>query len=329
MISEMAGPVALHGGGEFLPGDEPFLRALLDAAAVQANERGGLDEPIRVAVMPTAAAGQSPDVAARFGTTAFERLADAAGRQVNVETARVVDASSADDAGAAATLEAADLIYLPGGDPHLIPTLLPGTAAWRAMEAANRRGAVLAGASAGAMGLCQLTWTPRGVIPGLGVVHGLVVVPHADAAMWDRQSGRFAMASAVGVGVLGIGERTGVISPARPAMPRTAKPFPGWSSGRARSAGSPMAPPSRGSRSTARRSNCPCKPPRSTSAGVLQPGRDPVDGQLDEPEHGFARGIVGFERAEPGEQAHLELRERVDIRVAQRDRTLEHRRVVE
>ncbi len=213
MISEMAGPVALHGGGEFLPGDEPFLRALLDAAAVQANERGGLDEPIRVAVMPTAAAGQSPDVAARFGTTAFERLADAAGRQVNVETARVVDASSADDAGAAATLEAADLIYLPGGDPHLIPTLLPGTAAWRAMEAANRRGAVLAGASAGAMGLCQLTWTPRGVIPGLGVVHGLVVVPHADAAMWDRQSGRFAMASAVGVGVLGIGERTGVISP--------------------------------------------------------------------------------------------------------------------
>ena len=213
MISEMAGPVALHGGGEFLPGDEPFLRALLDAAAIQADERGGLGEPIRVAVMPTAAAGQSPDVAARFGTTAFERLADAAGRQVNVETARVVDASSADDAGAAATLEAADLIYLPGGDPHLIPTLLPGTAAWRAMEAAYRRGAVLAGASAGAMGLCQLTWTPRGVIPGLGVVHGLVVVPHADAAMWDRQSGRFAMASAVGVGVLGIGERTGVISP--------------------------------------------------------------------------------------------------------------------
>ena len=213
MISEMAGPVALHGGGEFLPGDEPFLRALLDAAAVQADERGGPDEPIRVAVMPTAAAGQSPDVAARFGTTAFERLAGTAGRPVNVETARVVDASSADDAGSAATLEAADLIYLPGGDPHLIPTLLPGTAAWRAMDAAYRRGAVLAGASAGAMGLCQLTWTPRGVIPGLGVVHGLVVVPHADAAMWDRQSGRFAMASAVGVGVLGIGERTGVISP--------------------------------------------------------------------------------------------------------------------
>jgi hypothetical protein len=29
--------------------------------------------------------------------------------------------------------------------------------------------------------------------------------------------------------------------------------------------------------------------------GVLQPGRNPVDGQLDEPEDRFARGIVGFE----------------------------------
>jgi cyanophycinase-like exopeptidase len=148
------------------------------------------------------------------------------GRRVNVETARVVDAPSADDPASAATLEAADLIYLPGGDPHLIPTLLPGTAAWRAIDSAHRRGTVLAGASAGAMGLCQLTWTPRGVIAGLGVVHGLVVVPHADAAMWDRQSGRFAMASAAGVGVLGIGERTGVISPGAANGASNGRPVP-------------------------------------------------------------------------------------------------------
>ena len=166
----------------------------------------------------------------------------------------MIDAPSADDAASAATLEAADLIYLPGGDPHLIPTLLPGTAAWRAMDAAHRRGTVLAGASAGAMGLCQFTWTPRGVLPGLGVVHGLVVVPHADAAMWDRQSGRFAMAAAAGVGVLGIGERTGVISVgvANERHERRNRSVAGRRE--ARSAGFPTAPPSRGSPSTARRS---------------------------------------------------------------------------
>jgi cyanophycinase-like exopeptidase len=211
MIRAMSGRVALHGGGEFLPGDEPFLRALLDAATVAADARGS-DEAVHVVVVPTAAARQNPDAASRSGTSAFRRVADG-GRPVHVETARVVDAASADDPATADRLEAADLIYLPGGDPDVIPTLLPGTAAWRAIETARLRGAVLAGASAGAMGLCRFTWTPEGIRTGLDIVHGLVVFPHADAEMWLRQTAWFTMAAAAGVGVLGIGERTGVISP--------------------------------------------------------------------------------------------------------------------
>lgn len=207
----MSGRVALHGGGEFLPGDEPFLRALLEAATGAADARGSA-EPIHVVVVPAAAARHNPDAASRFATVAFQRVADG-GRPVQIETARVVDTASAEDPGTADRLEAADLIYLPGGDPDVIPTLFPGTAAWRAIEASRGRGAVLAGASAGAMGLCRFTWTPDGIRPGLDVVHGLVVFPHADAEMWQRQTSWFTMASAAGVGVLGIGERTGVISP--------------------------------------------------------------------------------------------------------------------
>jgi hypothetical protein len=212
MIQAMSGRVALHGGGEFLPGDEPFLRALLEAAADTAGARGSGDA-IHVVVVPTAAARHNPDAASRFGASAFQRVAGTdAGRPVHVETARVVDAASADDPSTAERLESADLIYLPGGDPDLIPTLFPGTGAWRAIEAAHLRGAVLAGASAGAMGLCRFTWTPDGIRPGLDIVHGLVVFPHADAQMWVRQTAWFTMAAAAGVGVLGIGERTGVIS---------------------------------------------------------------------------------------------------------------------
>lgn len=214
MIPAMSGRVALHGGGEFLPGDEPFLRALLDAAAVGAEARGGPDEALHVVVVPTAAARHNPDAASGFGSRAFERVGADLGRPLVVEAARVVDGASADDPDAAASLDAADLIYLPGGDPDLIPTLFPGTAAWRAIETARRRGAVLAGASAGAMGLCAFTWTRDGIRPGLGLVQGLVVFPHADAQAWERQSSWFTMAASAGVGVLGIGERTGVISPA-------------------------------------------------------------------------------------------------------------------
>lgn len=212
MIPGMSGRVALHGGGEFLPGDEPFLRALLGAAAVGADARGGPDDAIHVVVVPTAAARHNPDAASRFGTSAFQRVADG-GRPIQVEAARVVDAASADDPATAARLEAADLIYLPGGDPDLIPTLMPGSAAWHAIERARQRGAVLAGASAGAMGLCRFTWTPDGIRTGLGILQGLVVFPHADARSWVRQSASFTIAAAAGVGVLGIGERTGVISP--------------------------------------------------------------------------------------------------------------------
>jgi cyanophycinase len=214
----VTGPIALHGGGEFLPGDERFLSALLEAAGAPGDARaatsgrGVTDEPIRVVVVPTAAAGVDPDGAARLGTSAFERLASRLDRRLRVEVARVVDAASAEDPELAARIASADLVYFPGGDPAVIPAILPESAAWRAVLAARERGAILAGASAGAMALGPLTWTPDGIVRGLSVVRGLVVFPHADAAMWQRQTARFPAAAATGLGILGLGERTGVIS---------------------------------------------------------------------------------------------------------------------
>lgn len=212
------GPIGLHGGGEFMPGDEPFLGALLEAARVPAEKRAsgcgraGPDEPIQVVIVPTAAAGHDPDRAAAFGTAAFERLAATVQRPVEVHTAGVVDAATAEEPAFAALLAAADLVYLPGGDPSLIPAVLPGSAAWRAIEAARARGAVLAGASAGAMALGQATWTPNGVVGGLGVVPRLAVFPHADAPAWQRHAAWFPTAAAAGITILGLGERTGILS---------------------------------------------------------------------------------------------------------------------
>ncbi len=199
------GPVALHGGGEFLPGDEPFLLALLDAVRETA-------EPVRVVLVPTAAARHDPAASTSLGTSAFLELAGRRDRPVLVETAPVIDAASAADPALAARIETADLIYLPGGDPSIIPALLPGTPVLRSIQAARGRGAVLAGASAGAMALGPFTWTSDGVVAGLGVVPGLVVFPHADAAAWARQTEWFRIAAAVGIGVLGLGEQTGIIS---------------------------------------------------------------------------------------------------------------------
>jgi cyanophycinase-like exopeptidase len=230
----VTGPVALHGGGEFLPGDEPFLLAILRLAP-------RVDGMIRVAVVPTAAARGRPDLAAANGVTALRRVAAEAGIAVDVEAVRVVDAATAADESLAERLARAGLIYLPGGDPDLIPTLYPGTAAWAAMQRAHDGRAVLAGASAGAMALAAWTWTREGGVPGLGVVPGIGVAPHADAATWDGAVARYGASVPPDLGFIGLAERTGVIVPASGGEPWqvVGKGEARWLSAVARAAGEP------------------------------------------------------------------------------------------
>jgi cyanophycinase len=206
----VTGPIALHGGGEYLAGDERVIAALLDLVP-------DTGRAVRIAVVPTAAARGRPDLAGGNGVAAFQRVAAAAGRAVEAAIVPVVDAASAADPALADRLRDADLIAFPGGDPDLIPTLLRGSAAWSAITEALDRGALLAGASAGAMALGPWTWTPHGGVHGLGLVPGVVVVPHVDARSWPDIARRWGAALPAGLHALGLGERTAVIiEPGRP-----------------------------------------------------------------------------------------------------------------
>jgi cyanophycinase-like exopeptidase len=232
----MDGPIGLHGGGEYRAGDERFLDALLDAAARAAQRRSAASESacpdgddgeefdvnghamaaavstVHVVILPTAAGRGRPDRAAAIGRAAFERRAQALGRHVAITVARVVDPASAGDPAEVERLANADLIHLPGGDPDLVPGTLVGSPALGAIEAAWHRGAVIAGASAGAMALADWTWTPDGGIRGIGFVRGLAVVPHYDdirRTAWQQTLDELAPG---GIGYLGLDERTGVIS---------------------------------------------------------------------------------------------------------------------
>ena len=174
----MSGPVALHGGGEFQPGDEPFLEALSGSRSTDSRD----PRPIRIAVVPTAAARGRPDLAGAHGVEHSRGSRGRRGRRGGVDPGRRwADRGRRRLAG---WLAAADVIHFPGGDPDLIPTVMLGAAAWAAITHAHAAGAVLAGASAGAMAFGSWTWTPGGGMAGLKVVHGLVVVPHAREATW-------------------------------------------------------------------------------------------------------------------------------------------------
>jgi cyanophycinase len=227
----MTGAIALHGGGEYLPGDERALDALLEAAALAAARRDddvaghalgipgerrrlpALGRPIRIVLLPTAAARGRPDLAAATGQRAFERRAIAGDHgPVEVSVARVVDAASAADPANVERIQTADLVHLPGGDPDLIPLILAGSAALGALQTAWRDGAVVAGASAGAMALAEWTWTANGGVRGLGLVRGLAVVPHYDDIRRTRWQAALDALAPGEIGYLGLDERTSVIA---------------------------------------------------------------------------------------------------------------------
>jgi cyanophycinase len=207
----VTGRLALHGGGEFLPGDEAFLDALLRTAEEAARERGR-SAPLRIVVVPTAAARGRSDLAAAHGVDAFRRRGATTGIAVEVDVAWVVDGASADDAAIADGIASADLVYFPGGDPDLIPSIVGGSATERALRRAYEDGAVVGGASAGAMALAEWTWTPDGGVRGLGFVGGLAVFPHYDESVRRRWQANLEKIVPSDVGYLGLDERTGVIS---------------------------------------------------------------------------------------------------------------------
>ncbi len=175
------------------------------AARATASDAG----PLRVVLVPTAAARQRPDLAAAHGRRAFEAAGARAGLAVEVGVAGVLDGPSAAEPGNVTRLETAHVIHLPGGDPDLLPAVLRGTPAWAAILRAYVAGACVAGASAGAMALAERLWTAGGPVDGLGLVSGIAVLPHFDprrASAWRGvvdPDGRLAW--------LGLDERTLVI----------------------------------------------------------------------------------------------------------------------
>ncbi len=196
----MTGPVCLQGGGEFSPG----CRAM-DAELVR--RAGG-----RVVVSALAGTvGGDYRTATANGVRHFRA----------VGAADVVAAPDAreDPDGALVALASAQLLVLPGGSPSRLLSALQDTGAGQVVAERLDAGAVVMGSSAGAMVLGEWTVLPdrRGaagmqVVRGLGLVPGVLVVPH-----WSGGSSRGDWLRAVEAGVpedvvvLGIPEESGVL----------------------------------------------------------------------------------------------------------------------
>jgi cyanophycinase len=89
--------------------------------------------------------------------------------------------ADAEDETVAAQIARTNFVYLSGGKPRYLLETLAGSACWEAIRAVFARGGVVAGCSAGAMVLVgeMFDFPLRlGTVPALGLVPGLIVIPH-------------------------------------------------------------------------------------------------------------------------------------------------------
>ena len=189
----------LVGGEEFRPAGVSMDYRILELAG---------KTPPRVAIIPTAAASENPQLAAANGIRHFSGLgADAYGldvtRRADAENPRI-----------AAQVNDADLIYFTGGSPEHLRSVLADSALLQAVTAACDNGAIWAGSSAGAMVMGAVMRRPSAgspVSPALNVIANVMTLPHHERSDPEAVAAQLAGPDYVGLTVLGIDGATGLL----------------------------------------------------------------------------------------------------------------------
>jgi len=186
--------LALVGGAEWRDGCS-FDRTLL-----------GASNDAEVLVLPTAAAYEHPDRAVASAEKYFEGLG------AKARGLMVLNRRDAEDEANVAAVRAAKFLYLAGGSPMHLRSVLKDSALWFALVSAWNEGAVLAGSSAGAMALCDPMVDPRGgaFTLGLGLVAQVAFIPHHDTWSPDKARRTIKLAPAT-LPVVAVDEQTALL----------------------------------------------------------------------------------------------------------------------
>jgi cyanophycinase len=166
---EAIGPLVLAGSGEYTPTmdlADRYLLRFLDG------------QPLLV--IATACAPEGDDV-----MTKWEQMGIAHFRRFGVDAVpvRIRDQDEANIAEHAERIAEAGFVWFSGGRATYLAEAFHGTASWRALEAANRRGAIVAGSSGG-LGVLNDPLDDPSVENeppnGLGLAAPIRALPHFD-----------------------------------------------------------------------------------------------------------------------------------------------------
>ncbi len=163
----MRGTLALTGSGEYLKAMRPVDTKLL--------ARLNKDKP-KVVCLPTAAGTEGAERIRYWSELGIEHFI-ALG--VEAEAVDIINRATAHDEALVAKVQAADLVYLSGGQPAYLYETLVDSPAFAAIEGVLRKGGIVAGCSAGAM-VWGARSTPLPWHHGFNYLPGAVILPHFD-----------------------------------------------------------------------------------------------------------------------------------------------------
>lgn len=194
----MTGKIMLIGGGEFQNGMEGADSEALNAA-------GGAIAP--VVLLAVASSPRKTDDLLKDGLIWFDKLG-----AYNVKSLALNDHNAATKSENAAILESARLIYVIGGDPAYIPSVLAASACSEALRAAvNKRDAVVVGSGNGAMALAAQIYNQdtHELTAGLKLVPNTAVIPYhnSNGRKWSKKLNELLPDSYI----LGLDEKTAML----------------------------------------------------------------------------------------------------------------------
>ncbi len=196
----MTGRVLLSGGVEFTPEHEAVDRVWMRLSEARAPH---------VVLLPVAVDDHLVSVV-RTARRHFSRL----GVQLEVARAHGSGESSADSATLRPlndALEGAHALYLPDGNPIAALTALRTGKTAALVYRACTSGVSLVACGASAMALCEVVWDGGGWEIGLGLLHGLAVLPHHERLAARFSAERLRQGLPDSITVVGIEEATGVL----------------------------------------------------------------------------------------------------------------------
>lgn len=190
----MPGTLALVGGAEWTDGCS-FDAGLLESSGAT-----------RVVLIPTAAAYEKPQLVIDAATAHFQSLG------ATVEVVPVYRRADALAPGAADALADATFVYIAGGSPMHLRSVLKDSPVWDAIVDVWVRGGVIAGTAEGASVLSTFMVDSRGgaYTVGLDLLDGLTVIPRFNTWSEDKLHRTVSLAPR-GMDIVGIDEATALI----------------------------------------------------------------------------------------------------------------------